>query len=83
MKIGNKAAFARPWSKIKQNPDAPEQVSVAQSGMTLREYYAGQAMQGICVNAGRNGHTFHEAGELAKEAVKVADALIRALGNEA
>lgn len=83
MKTGNKAAFARPWSKIKQNPDAPEQVSVAQSGMTLREYYAGQAMQGICVNAGRNGHKFHEADELAKEAVKVADALIRALGNEA
>lgn len=61
----------------------PEQVSVAQSGMTLREYYAGQAMQGICVNTGRNGYKFHEVDELAEKAVEVADALIRALGNEA
>ncbi len=50
MKKGNKAAFARPWSKIKQNPDAPEQISVPQSGMTLREYYAGQALQGFISN---------------------------------
>ena len=54
-----------------------------QKGLTTREYFAAKAMQGICVNAGRNGHQFHEADELAKEAVKVADALIRALANEA
>jgi len=51
-------------------------------GLTIRDYFAAKAMQGICVNAGRNGHKFHEADELANEAVKVADALIRALENE-
>jgi len=72
--------------------DAPAFASVAysvsgdgycQEGLTIREYFAAKAMQGICVNAGRNGHKFHEADELAKEAVKVADALISALANEA
>ena len=45
-----------------------------QEGLSIREYFAAKAMQGICVNAGRNGHNFHKANELAKEAIKIADA---------
>lgn len=49
------------------------------AGLTKREYFAAMAMQGICVNAGRNGHSSHEAEEIAKTATKVANALINAL----
>ena len=80
MKTENKAAFARPWSKIKQNPDAPDQVSVAQSGMTLREYFAAKAMQGLLTITSLNDH---DCEVIAKHAVNQADALIRALVNEA
>ncbi len=76
MKNKNKAAFARPWSKIKQHPDAPEQVSVSQQGMTLREYYAGQALQGLLAG----GFNIHD--DAAKVAAQFADDMIEALGNE-
>lgn len=50
MDNGNQAAFPREWSKIKQHPDAPELVSVAQKGLTKREYFASMAMQGLLSN---------------------------------
>ena len=40
----NEAAFPREWSSSKQNKDAPNQYSVAQKGLTKREYFAGIAM---------------------------------------
>ena len=88
MKKGNKAAFARPWSKIKQNPDAPEQVSVAQSGMTLREYYAGQAMAAMIANPNilrpqENENKEEDIKNFTAIAVEYADGLLSALGNEA
>lgn len=53
------------------------------AGLTKREYLATKAMQGICVNAGRNSHSFHKPDEIAKTAVSIADALLSALANEA
>jgi hypothetical protein len=47
----NEAAFPREWSKIKQSKDAPEQISVAQKGLTKREYFAAMAMQGLVANS--------------------------------
>jgi hypothetical protein len=54
-----------------------------QEGLTTREYFAAKAMQGICVNAGRNSHDFHDTNKIAKTSVEIADALISALVNEA
>ena len=45
MKNSNLPAFPRPWSKIKQSPDAPEQISVAQNGLSKREYFALEIMK--------------------------------------
>ena len=53
------------------------------TGLTKREYLATKAMQGICVNAGRNSHSFNKPDEIAKTAVSIADALLSVLGNEA
>ena len=39
-KLGQEPAFPRPWSKIKQNIDAPEQIAVAKTGMSKRFYSA-------------------------------------------
>ncbi len=88
MKTGNKAAFARPWSKIKQSKDAPEQISVAQSGMTLREYYAGQAMAAMIANPNilrpqENDKKEEDIKKFSAIAVEYADGLLSALGNEA
>lgn len=83
MKIGNKAAFARPWSKIKQSPDAPEQVSVAQSGMTLREYYAGQALQGIVSNQEFLKNLNADPDLVVTGILEITDKLIERLANEA
>ena len=75
-----KYANTRAFACVGYSPDSGGHL---QDGLTIREYFAAKAMQGICVNAGRNGHKFHQADELAKEAVKIADALISALANEA
>lgn len=88
MKTVNKAAFARLLSKIKQSPDAPEQVSVAQSGMTLREYYAGQAMAAMIANPNilrpqENDKKEEDIKKFSAIAVEYADGLLSALGNEA
>ena len=48
-------------------------------GLTKREYAAIEAMQGICVNSGRNGTDYHKPENIAKIAVKLADALFEEL----
>ena len=48
-------------------------------GLTKREYLAAKAIQGICVNAGRNSHSFDNPTSIAKTAIKIADALINEL----
>lgn len=55
------------------NPDGQS------SGLRKRELFAVMAMQGMCVNAGRNGHSFNKPDLMAKEAVLIADALIAEL----
>lgn len=44
------------------------------TGLTKLELFTMAAMQGICVNAGRNGHTFDLAEGMARDAVKIARA---------
>jgi hypothetical protein len=46
------------------------------SGMTLRDYVAANALNGLLVNAGRNGLVFEN---VAEEAVKQADKLLALL----
>lgn len=46
------------------------------AGMTIRDYFADSAMQGICVNAGRNGLAFAKPDEIAEQAYAIADAMI-------
>ncbi|AUR94692.1 hypothetical protein NVP1197A_54 [Vibrio phage 1.197.A._10N.286.54.F2] len=48
------------------------------SGLTKREMFAMYAMQGICVNAGRNDCSFDDE-SIAVIAVQQADALIKEL----
>jgi hypothetical protein len=50
--------------------------AITEGGLTLRQYYAGLALQGVMVNAGRNGFSFNDT---PKEAVRQADALIKEL----
>lgn len=62
MSRGKEAVFARP----------PEDWSPAQTGMTIREYFAAQAMQGLLANVGFG----YEHRISISEAVKAADALL-------
>jgi transcription initiation factor TFIIIB Brf1 subunit/transcription initiation factor TFIIB len=48
-----------------------------QQGMTLRQYYAGLAMQGLCINSFIEGED--DTKRIVIEAIKVADALIEQL----
>lgn len=63
--LGSRQAFPVPWP---DGPPAP--------GMTLREYYAGLAMQGVCANSDSTDWT---AASVATVAVALTDALIAAL----
>jgi len=47
-------------------------------GMSIRDYFAAAALQGICVNVGRNGHAFHKPQDIAIECYNLADAMIEA-----
>ena len=51
-------------------------------GLTIREHFAAMAMQGICVNAGRNNVSLNKPDELVQEAICIADALIRSLNEK-
>lgn len=72
----NSHAFARPWSQIKQSPDSPVQTTVAQKGLTKREYFAAHALQGLL----SGGFNIHE--DAGKIAVQFADDTLKALENE-
>lgn len=52
------------------------------NGLTKREYFAALAMQGLCVNAGRNGHEFKYPKKIAQTAIEVADNLLSELEKE-
>ncbi|HBU8232619.1 TPA: hypothetical protein MDC20_003284 [Morganella morganii] len=56
----------------------PDMQFVAQEGMTLRDYFAAKAMQGILVNAERNEFSFGKVDEIASKAYELADAMLRA-----
>ncbi|WP_316392193.1 hypothetical protein [Citrobacter farmeri] len=49
-----------------------------EDGMTLRDYFAAKAMQGILVNAERNEFSFGKVDEIASKAYELADAMLRA-----
>lgn len=49
-------------------------------GMTLRDYFAAKAMQGILVNTERNEFSFGKVDEIASKAYELADAMLRARG---
>lgn len=72
MKKELEAAFARPHSQ-----DA-EYIHHAQPGMTLRDYYAGQAMQGMLSNPKLHEQIL-KAGQswIEESAWKVADAMLK------
>lgn len=46
-------------------------------GMTLRDYFAGLAMQGLCVNVGRNGFRNADPHNLTEQSYKLADAMLK------
>lgn len=56
------------------------QVQYGSNGMTLRAYFAGQALQGMLAN---NGHWGRDMAYPAGYAVRAADALIAALNSPA
>lgn len=43
----------------------------------LSDEFASSAMQGICVNAGRNGYTFDNVEEIAELSYLLADAMLK------
>jgi hypothetical protein len=45
-------------------------------GMTLKDYFAAKALQGICVNVGRNGFYFANPEIIAKQCYELADAML-------
>ncbi|MEM8337372.1 hypothetical protein [Morganella morganii] len=47
-------------------------------GITIRDYFAAKAMQGILVNAERNEFSFGKVDEIASKAYELADAMLRA-----
>ncbi|MCA8323254.1 hypothetical protein [Burkholderia cepacia] len=57
--------------------DGSERSFAAEPGMSLRDYFAAKAMQGLCSNEGYNQHV---PGTLANEAYVMADAMLRARG---
>jgi hypothetical protein len=78
MEKKNEAAFPREWSKIKQSKDAPEQISVAQKGLTKLEYFAAMAMQGMLASGYGDFNDKH-IDYISELAIKQADNLLTAL----
>ncbi|HEJ9396125.1 TPA: hypothetical protein SMM67_003366 [Proteus mirabilis] len=50
------------------------------TGMTLRDYFASKAMNGILVNTERNEFSFSKTNEIAAKAYELADAMLKARG---
>ena len=74
------AAFARPWS-TSHDGMMKEWWREAQTGMTLRDYVATHAMQGLCAGANpRQNELKDRAKTLAKMSWQIADAMLEARG---
>ncbi|ENZ0174683.1 hypothetical protein ACF958_003497 [Providencia rettgeri] len=59
----------------------PDMQFVAQEGMSLRDYLAAKAMQGILVNPGQLDNVNDEAAKwVARDAYTMADAMLKARG---
>ena len=57
--------------------DGPNYPEVTEKGMTLRDYFAAKALEGICVNAGRNSYSFNEPQKIADKAYELADLMLK------
>lgn len=67
MKKDGGPAFAR----------AASEVNIEQSGMSLRDWFAGQAMQGLCADPSSH-ELFDSHKEAAETAYQIADAMLEA-----
>ena len=79
MSLANQPIHPTPADLLKNHEG--KQITLAHSaGMTLRQYYAGLAMQGLLANS-KSSVSFwaQEDGEIARAALNHADALIAAL----
>ena len=60
-------------------PAFPAHTIAMYEGMTLRDYFAAKAMQGICAGRDEAGILIHHGFEwIASESYKIADAMIKA-----
>ena len=75
MRRSTEAAFARPASEFTKNgtlPDGNDAIP-AQDGMTLRDYFAAQAIMGSCA---ATNPWWEDYKELAQAAYHLADAML-------
>lgn len=56
--------------------------TMTDGGMTMREYYAGQALNGIMANQNTMPTEQYHFDNIAEDALRAADALLSALANE-
>lgn len=83
----NTGGHAFPISRGHFAPDGKMMSADWTPGMTLRQYYAGQALAGFTANTGNVAHVFRSGDEansevLARLSVRYADALIAELAKE-
>lgn len=52
-------------------------VNPCKKDQQLLDHFAGMAMQGICVNAGRNGHHCNRVDKIAQSAYDIAEAMLK------
>lgn len=74
----NTGGAAFPSKRIRANGEDGCGMYAFDEGMTLRDYFAAKAMQGICVNAGRNGYELDRQEQMAAGAYLLADAMLEA-----
>lgn len=72
---GNAEAFPSVRS-VTRFPDGGRTIEAGAPGMTLREWYAGRALQGIIAASGGEFTPDHDS----RQAVRYADALLKVLG---
>lgn len=77
MKITNENKPAFPISE--EETDRIEEGVDIYTGLTKREYFAGQALQGLCVGKITSDIKSGQCVDIANEAVIIADALLKAL----
>ena len=70
-------------TNINGGPVFPSEIGTISKGMTLREYFAGQAIsQIIAVCANDTTHGMTEADYFASRAYEIADAMLKARGQQ-